>query len=180
MRRALIFLLIGLFFAILFVYLLSNLSVWNTDELVKILDRLNIKSGESFELFIEESKSAGIIFDYLNLRNIVVIFITWSATFVCLFSALHMFVDKLFKRKIKEEPDYITAIRRGIFIILMVDFLVILRLFLGATTIGLITFIAFLTSFLLIELNIYRTKRKQKRGENQKGDAIILESSRDN
>ena len=175
MRRALIFLLIGLFFALLLAYLLSNLSVWNTDELLKILERLDIKSNKSFELFIEESKSAGIIFDYLNLRNIIVIFLIWSATFVCLFSSSHMFIDKLFKRKIKEEPDYVTAIRRGIFIILMINFLIILRLFLGATTIGLVTFVAFLVSFLLIELNIYRTKRKKKKPQVSDDEIVSVE-----
>jgi hypothetical protein len=127
MKRAGISLLITVFFLFLFSYVLNNVSPWQMDMVQKAIQRYSLKTTDDFNDFIKQSVNLGLIWNLLNIKNLVIFLSALGGVVVSAFATLHMFLEKLFVSKFYEKPDYGVAVRRGIIVYLVLAALIALN-----------------------------------------------------
>jgi hypothetical protein len=172
MRKVLASIIIGLFLGVLFAYLVGNLSPWNETAVFSYLEKYDISKGVEFEQFIDESIRAGLIFDFLNIGNIVILALIGSSAFISFFCTVHMVIDKLFFKKFWQEPDHGIAIRRGSWIPIIFIIFSGIRLFGGFTSINL-AFIAFAVIVILyVEISFTRGESQIRKELNKDEEPI--------
>lgn len=157
MKKVLLSLIITAFFGILFYYLLSSVSPWNREKVFEYLEKFEITHGEDFDKFINDTLEAGLILDYLDLKNVIIIFITGAATFTGLFASLHLLIDKLFFKKFFEEPNVVNAIRRGIWFPVLFLIFTLVKLIGGFTSINIIFLIVSIIVIIYVEISFTRS-----------------------
>lgn len=158
MRKVFTTIIIGAFFLAITIYLVNNVSPWNQDLLFTYLDKFEITRGEEFSRFVEESIKAGIILDFLDFKNIIILSVCGFLAFISLFASVHMFVDKLFYKKFYEEPDHIAALRRGSWVPIVFVILGFLRLVGGLSGLNLIFFLFCLGLIIYIEISFSKNQ----------------------
>lgn len=129
MKKVVISTVVFVFSLILLLYLYQSISPWNTDLINDYIEKFSIDTGREFEEFIDDSIKAGIIFDYLDIKNVLILHIFTFLTITSFISTIHMFVDKLFFKKFFEEPDVSVAIRRSIWVSIILFMFNFIRVF---------------------------------------------------
>jgi hypothetical protein len=147
---------------LVFVYLVQNLSPWQQEAVDQYIEEFNISTGAEFEEFIKDSISAGIIFDYLDIKNVLVLIDFASISFISLFTAFHIFIDKLFFKKPYEEPSLNTALRRSIWIPMLVLIFNLIRLVNGINYLTLIVTAFLIGVVVYVEYSYYRANKLSK------------------
>ncbi len=127
MKRAGISFLVTLFFLFLFSYVLNNVSPWQMDLVQKAIVRYSLKTTDDFNEFIKQSVNLGLIWNLLNIKNLVIFLASLGGVVVSAFATLHMFLEKLFVSKFYEKPGYGVAVRRGVIVYLVVAALIALN-----------------------------------------------------
>lgn len=151
---------------VLFFYFINNLTVWNQSKIEEYIERFDIKTNEDFRDFIQESEEAGIIFDYLNLRNVIIVHLIGLIAAISSLALVHMIVDKLFFKKFFEEPNVYTAVRRASWIPILIFIFNIIRIVGGLNVYYLVFVLIIGIIFAFIEFG-YSTKPKNSQNENQ-------------
>jgi hypothetical protein len=149
LKKALISLIITIFSSLLFLYLINELSVWDQAYIDNYIDQYSIDTNTEFNDFLEEARNQGVILDFLNKRNIIIIHVVGIVAATALLSTIYLIINKLFFKKYFESPDHVEAIRRSLWIPITIAFLNFLRL-LGSF--NMIYFIIIIIFFLLIVL----------------------------
>ena len=131
MRTAAIFALLTVFFGFVFLFLLDNQSPLDTEALMFDLAGEKIDTQTATIDYINESIELGILSEYVNYQNLVLVGVFFSATIFSFLSSLQILIDKFFFRKFYESPRYMIAYRRAGSIIAVTNGLILLRIFLG-------------------------------------------------
>ncbi len=174
MKKVLISLTIGVFSIVLFLYLVDTLSPWNEVILREYIEKFSIDSGTEFNEFIDDSINAGIIFDYLNLKNVFILFGFGFTAAVSFLASLHMFVDKLFFKKFYEDPNTTTAIRRSIWVPLLFSIITVVRLVTAFNLFYLVILGSIVLLIILIEVAFFGKKGgAKKKDEYQEVDLPV-------
>ncbi|MBL8014570.1 MAG: hypothetical protein JNK26_00055 [Candidatus Doudnabacteria bacterium] len=114
MRKYIVPFSLGLIFLILGVYLLRILSPLNAEVLGPLISAQKITTDAEFLALLDELVSKGIIWDYLDLRNVAIIAGIFFVAVSSLFAAAHLTLARVFFLKFYEQPHLIAAIRRGV------------------------------------------------------------------
>ncbi|MBN1331548.1 hypothetical protein JW978_01525 [Candidatus Dojkabacteria bacterium] len=165
MRTAAIFALLTVFFGFVFFFLLDNQPPLDFEKLSEGLASEEIDTQTGTIAYINESIELGILSDYINYPNLMLVGAFFSAAIFSGLSTFQIMVDKMFFRKFYESPRYLVAYRRSGLVVALIDSLILLRVFLGfdlaiAGTIILL--------FVIIEGFLSFGTRKQKTEEVQK------------
>ncbi|MBN1915696.1 hypothetical protein JW796_01715 [Candidatus Dojkabacteria bacterium] len=128
MRYSLYSLIIFVVFIGVLYYIVTILSPWDEQAVNQAVDRFGLLTGSEFQEFVIEGIENGSVFYLLNIKNVIAIGVVLLVVIVSGFSALHLFIDKLFFRKFYENPSVFSSIRRGTILGLLVESLVLLRL----------------------------------------------------
>jgi small-conductance mechanosensitive channel len=130
MKKILIFFVLGIFFAALANYLVSNTSPFDLEKLQKfsIDQEISDNDWEKFDSEIKEILDKGLIFNYLSGNAYLVALLILGSLF-CFFAVLHLIIDKLFFKEYFEPPSLFDAIRRGIFFCAALSLIVLMRLY---------------------------------------------------
>ena len=163
MKKIFIALIISIFISILFLYLANSLSPWNREVLNSYIDKYSITSGFEFNEFVSNSISSGIIFDYLDLKNILIIALFITVAFTSILSTIHLIIDKLFFKKFYEQPNHTLAIRRSFWIPFGLILYNLLRLFGGINILGVLIVVSFIIVVIVIEVNDYKGRRRESK-----------------
>lgn len=171
MKYTVIFLILTIFFSQVTLFLFQNQSPWNKDKLNADLEDRQIETNEQTIEYIRENLELGIVLDYVNLQNLVTLFIFLVTTIACMFACAHTFIDKLFFKKFYQEPDWRPALRRGIVVSLCIISLVTLRLIAGLTYFIAIPLIALfvIIEYLMTQKNRVVQEESQTGAEPEKG-----------
>ncbi|MEI7578636.1 MAG: hypothetical protein WCJ58_01195 [bacterium] len=162
MKKALLTLIIAIFFTVLMVYLTNALSPWNTSRVENLISQKNLLANAEFSTVINDLIKKGLIWQVIDWKNFFVWIGVCGCTFVCYFSAIHLFIDKLFFKKFHENPDLFTAGRRGVIIFLIISSYIGLRIVSGQKWYNILGII-FLG--ILVELIFMNIKHKKNAGE---------------
>lgn len=120
MQKYLIPLGLGIALVILSAYLLTILNPFDESAAAILISSQSIKSSVEFIELVKELTAKGLIFDYLNIKNVLIITATGASALICLFFAFHLTIDKLFVKKFYEQPSIFTAARRSVLFALAV------------------------------------------------------------
>lgn len=131
MKRVLIALLISIFFILLLAFISYTYSPFDQSGLENIINRYGITEEDEFREVVSRSVELGIAWEFIHLPNLIAWLVALAGACVSLFASVHMFIDKLFTKKFFEQPELVPAIRRGIFVFLVLFILITLQL-LGA------------------------------------------------
>lgn len=177
MKRVLVGIIIGLFSLGIFLYLVKNLSPWNEVVLREYIEKFSIESGTEFNQFIDDSINAGIIFDYLNLKNVMILISFGFVSVVAFLASIHMLIDKLFFKKFYEDPNASTAIRRAVWMPLVFTIISLVRLVTAFNIFYLIILGLIILLIVLIEVAFFG--KKGRNNTNAKVDRPLEEKIRD-
>ncbi len=135
--------------AILSKYIFENFSPLNLQSIQELIVAKNIKPRD-FETLSHEIDNIiknGQIFKYLS-TNIILAVITVLSAIFCFFAAIHLTVDKIFFKNYYEQASMFDAVRRGLFLDIVIFLVVYLKLYgIDLLTIGLVPIL-----FLIIEI----------------------------
>lgn len=112
-------------------YLLTILNPFDEAAISELISSQSIKSSTEFIELIKELIAKGLVTDYLNFKNILIISATGLAAIICLFFVIHLIVDKLFIKKFYEQPSMFNAGRRGVMVALAIAGIVISKVYGG-------------------------------------------------
>lgn len=132
MNKVVVFLVLGIFFSVIGIYIFQNFTPLDTEKIQEIVVAEEIEDGdwESLNSKIQELARRGVITEYLSSSAYLGLLSLLSAVF-SFFTLLHLLVDKLFFKNFYETPSLFNAVRRGIFLdiaILLVIYMHIVRL----------------------------------------------------
>lgn len=128
MKYTWIFLVLALFSFYIANFLYRNQSPWNKVKINQELATESVKTNTDAIRHIQDIQDVGLIWDYINLRSFLLLFVFVDAGVACAFGSVHSFADKLFFKKFYEEPDWKIALRRGLEVAIFLNLLVVLRL----------------------------------------------------
>lgn len=131
MRKYLLPLVISIFLSLVSVYLLRNLNPFDAESLQTLVVGQRIQVQEELISELQSLASKGLIWEYLNLRNIGLILAVIGAAAVAGLTLVHLVVDKLFFKQFYQKPDLFTAIRRGALVFITLVALAGVRLLAG-------------------------------------------------
>jgi hypothetical protein len=131
MRRVIIALFLSFVFIGIGIYISTNTSPFDLENVKKIAQTDNLLTDASFAQKFNDYFSNGFIWDMLNMRQFNAWLAVWSLGAISIFSFFHLFFDKLFFRKINEEPSVFDAIIRGFLIVIIFIGTVYLKLING-------------------------------------------------
>lgn len=114
MRKLLISLVLAVFLIVISVYLLRTLNPFDTEATREIISAEKIRTVTDFSFLVQELMSKGLIWDYINLRNFLLVTGSISAAYISLFTFIHLILDKLFFRKFYQQASLSMALRRGV------------------------------------------------------------------
>lgn len=100
------------------VYLLQNLNPLNMNKLQPLIALENVRSTDSLRQLLASLRERGIILDYVNTQNLMLLVGTMFAGIVSLVTLIHMLIEKVTLRKFYEDPSLPRAIRRGVWVAL--------------------------------------------------------------
>lgn len=170
MRSVLVFLIIGIFFAILSVFIIQSFSPFDEvkiNELIKS-EKISQNSPETLNENIKSLIQQGLIFDYLSNNAFLTLFAIESS-FFCFLTSAHLFIDKVFFRNLWQQPSLFNAIRRSFLISISIGLIIYLKfLRVQDTTLLLIPF-----SALCIELILASFKKDFSKFLNRKTSPTI-------
>lgn len=129
MRKVLIFLVIGIFFAGVSVYIFQTFSPFDPVALNELIHAKEISPGDWETLNAELSVliTNGAIMSYLSSNALLGGFTILAALF-CFFNVLHLGIDKLFFKNFYEPPALFDALRRGALFVIGVAAVVYMKL----------------------------------------------------
>lgn len=130
LKKVFILTTIGLVLLALSYYLMQSFSPFKQEKLEELIESKEIEE-EDIETLNSEINiiiKDGFILDYLS-SNAYLTFGLILASVLCLFSSLHLTIDKLFFKKFYEVPSLFDAVRRGIWISLSLGLMFYLKLF---------------------------------------------------
>ncbi len=148
MRFTWVFLILALLFGYLTNYIWHTQTPFQKDRLTQDFLIEEIVTNEQAILFIQENVELGTIYHYLNIKNLIVLFVFASLSLGSFIIFTHTLIDKLFFKKYYEEANMKIALRRAVMLIALVGILAVLRLIAGLTW---FTFIPLFCLFCLIE-----------------------------
>jgi len=128
MKYTWIFLVLALFSLYIGNFLYRNQSPWNKSKINQELAAENIKTNSEAIRYIADLQDLGLVWDYINLRSFLLLFVFIDTGIVCGFASFHTLFDKLFFKKFYEEANWQTAVRRGVELAMLVSLFVVLRL----------------------------------------------------
>lgn len=127
MKLVFVFLTIGVFFALVTVFIVNNFSPFDTAKLAEIVEdnTISATSPEQLDTEVSDLIAKGLIFDYLS-NNAYLTLITISASLACFIASIHLFIDKVFFKSLWQNPSVFNALRRGVLVSL--SFVVVIYL----------------------------------------------------
>jgi len=158
MKRIIPIIIIAIFAIGLFFYFINNLSPWNGEIIDRYIGTYNISTGSEFQEFINDSIKAGIIFDYLDIKNVFLIIICGLISASASLTAIHLIIDKLFFKKFYEEPNLSVAFRRSLYIPCVFIIFNILRLVNGFNVINFVIISILIIIMIIIETGHMKSK----------------------
>lgn len=148
----------ALFFTVLFLYVSTTLSPWNMEAVNQTILQNDLKTSHEFTTLIEEIIDLGLLWQVIDLRNLLTWFFLFGFAIVSIFSSLHMLFDKLFFKRWFEKPTITNAIRRGLLFYLLILAILLLRLLAGLYWYNVIGVIALVIVIELVIQNIQSHK----------------------
>jgi hypothetical protein len=121
MKKAVIILVLGIFLSILAYFLLSELSPFKQDKLQELIELNQIEEDDfdSLNIAIQEVIDRGLIFQYLS-ENAYIVGAIILASLFCVFTAAHLFIDRIVFRNHFERPSLVSAFRRGFILVIVI------------------------------------------------------------
>lgn len=107
------------FFVALFFYVSTLISPWDQESLDLIVESYDLSTQTELIDHIEELRDDGLLWRVFDTGNFYIWILLLGTAFVSCFSAVHMFVDKLFIKKFFEKANIPVAIRRGVLLYLL-------------------------------------------------------------
>lgn len=131
MKNAAIFIMLSVFFGFLVVFLVGEQNPINTEKLSADLAEEGISTQSETIEYVKESIELGVLAEYVDFSTLGVVGVVFSAFVFCFSASILTFIDKFFFRKFYEQPDYKTIVRRSVFLVLVIDGIILLKIFLG-------------------------------------------------
>lgn len=131
MKYVLVSFFLSVVLVIIGFYITSSLSPFVDESVLGYAETQNLLTDNEVISNIDEMIDKGIIFRMLNWKNLSVFFLVFGGAFTALFSSVHIFIDKLFFKRLNESPNFFAAIRRGLLICFVAIGLFFLRLILN-------------------------------------------------
>lgn len=121
MRRVLLYLIFGISFISLGVFLVGELSPFDSSKIEELIVSENIVSGdiESLNQRLSEIEERGLLINYLSENAYIVGGIILLGIFM-LFTGIHLVVDKIFFKNFYEKPSHFDALRRALLLCLSI------------------------------------------------------------
>lgn len=129
MRKYLVLLGLGTILLVIAGYLLWTSTPFNTEAITTLIKGESVTSDAQLNDLLSELITKGIIWDYLNLTNLLLIGSVLFVGITCVFGFLHLVAARLFWLKFYQQPRLIEAIRRGIEFSLFITVLILMRLY---------------------------------------------------
>lgn len=128
MRKSLISLILAVLCGVCVLLISKNFSPFVKSELENVIQRYGITETEEFYKVIGKSIDLGVVWEFLDFKIVAVWSFFLFVFIVSFIVAIHTFLDKLFFKSITEEPNLLTAFRRGILVFFAVFVFLGLRL----------------------------------------------------
>jgi len=175
MRRILLFLLVGIFFLAVSVYLMYTLSPFTEDEVINLVVSEEPELAQEFrEIATErlwELKEEGILYLAAKPENVFLVVGTMLSSVFCFFVFVHLLLDKVFVSKVLK-PKLVPAIRRGILFTLAVASILVYRFFGSEWYIIVLT----LAMIVLVEVFVVKMLSRPKKVDNKLQGSITYET----
>lgn len=156
MRKYWISLIIGIGLLGAAVYLVSILNPFNETLVQELIDSKIINSIGEFNEYVSEMTQQGLLWDLLNVRNVIILGLVIIGAVTGIFTFFHLIIDRLFVKKFYEQPSLVIAVRRGIFLGIFLVGLVVIKLYAFEWYV----FILWGALVLIVELVIWKTFQK--------------------
>ena len=147
MRKSLVSLLIAIFFLVLLVFVSSQYSPFDDSGLQSIIQRYGITESDEFREIVSRSVDLGVVWEFLNFKVIIAWSMALAGVVVSFIVSLHLAIDKLFFKQLFEQPNLLTAMRRGILVFFVI------YMFLGLHLLG--AFVWYTASITILLLGIF-------------------------
>jgi len=136
MKNVLIFLILGGFFSLLLFYILKEFSPFELSKIDTLIKTNALNPGEWDKLnsILKDIIDQGKVFEYLSNIAYIAFGVLLAAIF-SFFTALHLFVDKLFFKNYYEKPSLFDAMRRAILLVATIALVVYMKLSLLENTV---------------------------------------------
>lgn len=137
----------------------EKLPLFAPEQLEYLRTNYGVNNNEEFLKFFDEMKQDGLILEVVNRQSLEILGAVSFLNLFTLLATIHLLADKLFFKTIEQLPNIRNAVRRALFITIMISGFLILRLYnlmewyLAAFVIAL---------FLFIEYIIYRINLTKK------------------
>ena len=130
MRKAVIYIILGIFFIVVAVYIIKTESPFKVDMIQDLATQQEIPRNDYDQVskLIQSLIDRGIIFEYLSVNTYIVAALLLFGIF-CLFTTMHLIVDKFFFKKFYENPTEFDAIRRALLFSLTIGLMVFFNLY---------------------------------------------------
>jgi len=165
MKQFVIFLVIGIFFALFSKYIVSSPDIppLNMDMVQQIITDKGIGPDDAKKLDeeIQNLIDRGLIINYLSTNAYLLAF-SILASILCFFVCIHLFVDKLFFKNFYERASLFIAIRRGLLLCLSIGAIILFKLYKVETYVLFLVPIAALT---IEGVFLFNSKARQKKEE---------------
>ncbi len=147
MRKSLVSLLIAIFFLVLLVFISYQYSPFDDSGLQGIIQRYGITESDEFREIVSRSVDLGVVWEFLNFKVIIAWSMALAGVVVSFIVSLHLAIDKLFFKQLFEQPNLLTAMRRGILVFFVI------YMFLGLHLLG--AFVWYTASITILLLGIF-------------------------
>lgn len=119
MRRTIIWLILGIMILAFTRVFIANISPFKEGTLNELVQSKEIgpEQWEALNAELETAIERGLIFEYLSTNAYIGGFL-FSLSIFCLFTSLHLFIDKLFFKNFYEKASLFDANRRALFFVL--------------------------------------------------------------
>lgn len=131
MKRGILSLLISIFFFLLLGFISYYYSPFEKGGIEQLVDRYGVTEEAEFKEIIRKSVNLGIAWEFINVRNMSAWIIALAGAVISLFVSIHLGIDKFFFKEYYQQPDFKTALRRGV-VIFFVIFIFLSLYLLGA------------------------------------------------
>lgn len=128
MRRIGIAFVISLFLLGVTGYLAVTLNPLSETAINTLVQTEGIKSQAELSTHLQVLIQKGVIWDYLNWKNILILIVVGIGAVTTTIAWTHMVFHKLFWAKFYEQPAIVIAVRRGIFVSLAIVGILITKL----------------------------------------------------
>ena len=161
MKRGILSLLISIFFFLLLGFISYYYSPFEKGGIEKLVDRYGVTEETEFKEIVKKSINLGIAWEFINIRNMSAWILALAGSVISLFVSIHLGIDKFFFKEYYQQPDFKTALRRGIMLFFIVFTFMTLHL-LGAF----VWYTVAISTILLILIEVGFTTLKQSSNKN--------------